>query len=307
MDARIGHLLAAHGHLVRTSELVAAGVSRSTISRAVARRELLCVCNGWVATSQASQSSILAVVHGGRLTGSTLLALSDVWNADDRRVHIALHGHGNGEIRKISTPIASFAPPKFATTGVVRHWRADRVKDPAIPRWRTSTIDALLVVARSTTPTHLLASIESCLYRGTISTAGLPVLRAALPVRLRSVVDAVDADSESGLETIMRMGLQRLGRSVESQVRVPGIGNRGGNGRVDFIVDGWLAIEVDGDEFHDPAADRIRNSILVRRGYRWHRFGYHQIMHDWPAVEATLRELLRYPPGFARPDRGRTL
>ena len=124
----------------------------------------------------------------------------------------------------------------------------------------------------------------------------------------------MDARSESGLETIMRLGLGRLGCAVEPQVRIQGIAPNGRDGRVDFVVDGWLVIdfvvdgwlviEVDGDGFHDPAADRIRNSVLVRRGYRWHRFGYQQIMTDWASVEATIVELLRYPPGFARPARG---
>jgi hypothetical protein len=165
-------------------------------------------------------------------------------------------------------------------------------------------VDALLIVSRTSTPDHFLASIESCLHTGSLSLAGLPVLRASLPARLRGVVDSVDARSESGLETIMRLGLGRLGCTVEPQVRIPGIAPNGRDGRVDFVVDGWLVIEVDGDGFHDPAADRIRNSVLVRRGYRWHRFGYQQVMTDWASVEATIVELLRYPPGFARPARG---
>jgi hypothetical protein len=40
----------------------------------------------------------------------------------------------------------------------------------------------------------------------------------------------------------------------------------------------------------------------VRLGYRWHRFGYDQVMYGWPDVEATVVELLRYPTqaGFRR-------
>ena len=53
-------------------------------------------------------------------------------------------------------------------------------------------------------------------------------------------------------------------------------------------------IELDGDEFHDPVRDRHRNSALVRRGYRIHRFGYDEVIHGWADVEATVRELLHY-------------
>ena len=70
----------------------------------------------------------------------------------------------------------------------------------------------------------------------------------------------------------------------------------GGDGRVDLLIDGWLVIELDGDEFHDPVADRERNAALVRLGYRVHRFGYDQVINGWPLVEATVLELLRYPP-----------
>ena len=93
--------------------------------------------------------------------------------------------------------------------------------------------------------------------------------------------------------------MRHLVRTIEVQVPVAGLSGRGGEGTVDFLIDGWLAIETDGDAFHDPAVDRVRNSILVLKGYRWHRFGHQQVIQDWPAVEATVLELLRFPPGGA--------
>ncbi|WP_213817083.1 endonuclease domain-containing protein [Glaciihabitans sp. dw_435] len=72
---------------------------------------------------------------------------------------------------------------------------------------------------------------------------------------------------------------------------------RGGVGRLDILINGWLNIELDGSEFHTtPSSDRRRDAYLVSLGYRVHRFGYAQVIYDWPRVEATIRELLRYPP-----------
>ena len=77
---------------------------------------------------------------------------------------------------------------------------------------------------------------------------------------------------------------------MESQVEVAGIG------RVDLVIDGWLVIEADGSTWHDDheaiERDRERNGALVLRGYRWHRFGYAQVMDDLPACIAVVRALL---------------
>ncbi|MEX1079596.1 MAG: hypothetical protein WED09_10855 [Homoserinimonas sp.] len=47
------------------------------------------------------------------------------------------------------------------------------------------------------------------------------------------------------------------------------------SGYVDLLLDGWLVIELDGDESHD------------------------QVINGWAGVEATVRELLRHPGRWA--------
>jgi very-short-patch-repair endonuclease len=130
------------------------------------------------------------------------------------------------------------------------------------------------------------------------------VLFSQLPQRAQPLLALIDASAESGLESLARLRLRGVAKRVETQVVIPGIGRGGGSGRVDLLLDGWLAIELDGDEFHDPKVDRVRNSALVRLGYRVHRFGYEQTVFDWGGVEATVRELLRYPPHFSRREGG---
>ena len=271
----------------------------------MARDEIVRVCSGWVATRKASLTSVIAVLHGGKVSGSTALAQRGNWDACDRRIHVQLPPKGYGRARVPLTPLAFYSRETFEHEGVVRHWRPERVVDRSEPRWRASTIDSLLVVARTASAKQFVASAESCLNSRTLSPAGLPLLRAALPERLRPSLDELEPRSGSGLESLFRLRIASLGCTVEVQVRFPGIGPEGRAGFVDFVLDGWLVVETDGDAFHDPAVDRRRNSVLVRLGYRWRRFGYDQIIHNWPEVEATLIELLRYPPARVRTRRNR--
>ena len=91
---------------------------------------------------------------------------------------------------------------------------------------------------------------------------------------------------ESGIETIfwLRMRLHHI--PISRQVRFPGIG------RVDFLIGERLVVEVDGKSFHDVEAsfesDRNRDAHLSTHGFRVLRFSYHQILDDWPLVEAAV-------------------
>ena len=88
----------------------------------------------------------------------------------------------------------------------------------------------------------------------------------------------------------MRLAAVAEGWTVEVQVSFPRVG------RVDLVINGWLVIETDGDEWHSSAQqrarDRARDAELVRQGLRVHRFGYAQVMGDLPGCLAVIRALL---------------
>lgn len=288
------------GHALRTVDLPSTVRSRRALRRAIERGELVRVCRGWVATRNAGQSAIIAIANRGKLTGPSALATLGIWDAGDARVHVQLALHGNGSRRTLFVPIAMFTPPRFAASGFERHWMRECAPDSNAPAWRTSVIDALLVVASVASEEQFVACVDSAIHEGELSRAGLPLLESLLPVRMRPAIRLVDGRAESGLETLARLRLAAFAKTLELQVAIAGIGRFGGNGRVDLLIDGWLVIELDGDEFHDPKADRERNALLVRLGYRIHRFGYHQVMFGWADVEATVLELLRYTPSAIR-------
>ena len=66
------------------------------------------------------------------------------------------------------------------------------------------------------------------------------------------LVDIARPDAESGIESLLRLRLARLGIRLESQVLVAGVG------RVDFVLAGRIILEVDGRLNHDGPAQRHR-------------------------------------------------
>ena len=296
MNALLAYV-ASRGHLVRTTELIAEGFANPTIRRSLRSGEFDRICHGWVGTRDATQLSVIAAIHHGKLTGPTALATHGVWDGLDLRIHISVAPNSRAEPLPLKVPLSNFRRTNTNLIGIKRHWRRERSVDRYEPSWRASAIDALAVAARSLATDQFVACAESALATQLIPRAVLPALRAAVPRTMSGVVDSLRMDAGSGLESLFWFRMRPRVRALATQVRVPGLGQFGGDGFVDFVIDGWLAIETDGDAFHDPAVDRARNAFLVRNGYRWHRFGHHQVIHEWSSVEATVMELLRFPPG----------
>lgn len=289
-----------YGNLPRVTDLIASGFSHRTIDRAVRSGSLLRICRGWVATREASRSSVTAVLHRGILAGPSALASYGTWDGVATRLHVQRKPNAHGAPRPATHPLTTFRSPLYLPSHVLTRWREDVSPDPDGQPWRQSVIDALLYVAKYGSYEQFIACVDSALHEGTLSAAGLPRLTSLLPERLRHYEADLDSGAGSGLESLSRLRLRSVARTIESQVTIPGISRGGGDGQIDLLLNKWLAFEADGDSFHDPVVDRRRNQLIVERGMRSHRFGYDQIVNHWPLVEATVRELLRYPP----PGRG---
>ncbi len=87
---------------------------------------------------------------------------------------------------------------------------------------------------------------------------------------------AVDLTGESAIEVVARLLLRGAGLDVQPQVMVPGVG------RVDFLDEGFLVIEIDGAAFHSDRRafrrDRRRNNMTVVGGFTLLRFSYEDVM-----------------------------
>lgn len=283
------------GNLIPTSRLVGLGFTRYQIAFAIQRGELLRVARGWVATAAAPQVAVAAVLHRGKLTGSSALASMLVWDAADPRVHVLVPRNSPHSL-STNCPLSTFAPPKYMKGPVVKHWGIERCPNPLELPWRVSIMDALLAVAHTAPPHQFVACLDSALHNRVINPATLATLESLLPRRIRRWIAKADGRAESGLETIVRILMAPLVQSIEIQVPIRGLAQGGGTGRLDILINGWLNIELDGLEFHTTSADHRRDAFLVTLGYRVHRFGWLQVIHNWPTVQATILELLRSPP-----------
>jgi len=311
------------GHLVSRQQLASVRIGRHSVDRGIREGALLPVRRGWVATPQANQLAIIATLHGARLTGATALRTYGIWAGDDRRIHLQLPPNAHRVQQRPLTPIASFASPKFAPQGVVNHWgvtsenspgdptraaRATRASQPLdnarlaphpvdlaiaqatlAPCWRVSLADAVIRFGGTETDEQLLAAIESAVHEELLSRSAAIGLFQLLPRRQRRLAAKLNFQGESGMETIVRLRLELLGLRLMQQVWI-------GKDRVDLVIDGWLIVELDGDEWHDPVTDRIRTNRLIRAGYRVLRFGYAEVFDHWDETVATILEMLGLHP-----------
>jgi very-short-patch-repair endonuclease len=289
------------GYLAARRQLAELGLARYRVDRALREGTVCAVRPGWVATPEANQLAIIAVLRGARLTGATALRSYDIWAGDDRRLHLQVPPNAHRVPQNPLTPLANFSPPKFTPRGVVTHWApavetirpgsSARAISPqetpssTAPAWRVSTVDAIIQFARTEPDEQIAAALESAVHNQRLSRSAVALLLTRLPRHQRRLMARLNFLGESGMETIVRMRLELLGLRLQQQVRI-------GSDRVDIVIDGWLIIELDGDEWHDPVHDRIRTNRLIRAGYRMLRFGYEEVFNRWDETVATILEML---------------
>ncbi|MGW9627667.1 endonuclease domain-containing protein [Microbacterium sp. NPDC055521] len=151
--------------------------------------------------------------------------------------------------------------------------------------------NVLLQLSQCESEETFFAAYESALRLSKISPAGIAWLWRHIAVSSRWLLDIAHSDADSGLESIVRLRLHRLGIRVRTQVSVPGVGE------VDIVIGDRLLIECDGRENHERETQRhkdlIRDAAAAARGYETLRFDYALIVHDWPRVEAAIVAKLR--------------
>jgi very-short-patch-repair endonuclease len=277
--------LQTHGFLIRSTRLRELGHSRREIDAAIADGWLTRPVRPWLATTAAERDAVIAVLHRGALTSASALGSMGAWRGLDRFIHVRVDSHSSGGVSRTAVPLANFAQPKHPTQGVIRHWAVSR-DDRA--NWRVSAVDALAAFARDTITEHFVAAIDSGLHTRVLRPSDVPALKELLPLRLQGALRLVDGRAESGTESIARLRLAGLGCTIEIQKEI-------GPYRVDLLIDGWLAIEIDSEQWHSSTRvkDLTKSAWLTARGYRVEHFDYSQVMTAWPTVEASIAEALR--------------
>ncbi|UUT35769.1 endonuclease domain-containing protein [Microbacterium elymi] len=141
---------------------------------------------------------------------------------------------------------------------------------------------------------HALATMDSAWHHGIVDEKKINAVFARLPRRFRRLRGLLDKRAESGPETLVRLMLRGLGCDAVVQVRIPRVG------RVDIVVDGWLIVECDSEEFHSgwtaQKRDRRRDLEAAAQGYTTIRLLAEDILYHPERVLAALKAVLATAP-----------
>lgn len=253
------------------AELLAAGFTRTSLARAVDGGELTRLRRDVYCDSTLDPGVRAAASIGSRLGCVSELRRLGIWVTDRPA---APHVH-----------LPRDASRRPAATRVRRHWEPLR----AVPGLGSvAPLDALLVALRCQSHADAVASVDSALHQGIVSMAEL--MPHCGDHRRSAILIDVDRRAESGLESLLRIELRRLGLRVEPQVRIDGVG------RVDLLVEDVVVVEVDGAAFHSGPrrhGDHQRDARAVRRGYSALRFDARQVISERSEVASSVVAAVR--------------
>lgn len=261
------------GGIARGLELQKYGFTRSVLARDVDAGRLDRLRNGVFSTSDVNADVRAAVAHGGALTCASVLRLYGVWvlpAPDGPHVWLGVGAR----------------PHQHPGCSCTTHRHRGRA-----PLARVDVATALIHLRHCAGEEAFFAAYESAWHQRLLTRADRERVRSALPESARWLVDFARPDADSGLESLVRLRLHLVGIAVTSQVRIAGVGV------VDFVIDGWIVIEVDGRENHESTThrhkDRVRDAAAARQGYETLRFDYAQVVHGWEHVQAAIHAVIR--------------
>ncbi|GGH96617.1 DUF559 domain-containing protein [Arthrobacter liuii] len=257
------------GGIVRSAQLLDAGFSRRDLLRlkdvgiAQPRR-------GVFVLPGCDEGFKAAILNNGRLSCVSAAVHYGLWlRKPPARVHLACnHGHGSGFIRHRTVRFQGHPFLPLAAVEDVALHALGCLPPPASTAVATSAI-RLHGVSRDLLADQL---------RADRSGTALRILRE------------LDVHAESIVEVDAQHVFRTNGIEYQTQVLLPGIG------RVDFLLDGFLIVEIDGFAFHskrgDMLRDRARNNSSAVSGYTVLRYMPEHIWFDPSLVVREIRAVL---------------
>ncbi|MBO0979959.1 DUF559 domain-containing protein [Microbacterium sp. SD291] len=254
--------------MARTSELKRQGVTASELTRAVRAREVLRPRQGVYCLPETSKRLRHAASHGGTIGCCEAGASLGLWIVEVPEEHHIWMGDSGTH--------------RSACENCRLHWDAGRVRVGILP----PVANVLLQIAECADEDTFFAALESALRQSLLSPADVAWLWRHLPISMRWLLGFARPDADSGLESLVRLRLHRLGIHVRTQVDIVGVGE------VDLLVGDRLIIEADGRENHERekerAKDLYRDAAAAAAGYMTLRFTYAMIVHNWQVVENAI-------------------
>lgn len=263
------------GGVIRRRRLIAAGATKREIAAAMASGAVLRLREGVYALASTDSLILESARHGGEVACVSALRAHGVWVLEKPgRLHVWLGGKGRRHKHPLCKCI-DHHDSGGAAFGIAR------------------IALALVQAAGCCDDECFFAAFESAWNKGLLTRTDREWIRRTVPARIRWLVDLARPDAGSGLESLLRLRLVKLGVKLESQVLIIGVG------WVDFVAAGRLIIEVDGRENHDGESlrhkDLVRDAAAAALGYDTLRFDYALVLYEWHTVErAIIARLGRY-------------
>ncbi|MFZ4893174.1 hypothetical protein ACL9RL_01850 [Plantibacter sp. Mn2098] len=174
-------------------------------------------------------------------------------------------------------------------TGIELHW-APLLDACSASAHTVSVIDALVQAAVCQPARMAVATLDSALFLELVDWADIDRIFAVLPAKRQVLKRLLNGRCESGAETLLALILRQLGYRFEVQRSFAGIG------RVDFLVEGCLVIEVDSRSYHEGWAnavnDRTRDLKFGALGLPTLRPLYQHIVFEQQLVRDAIRGIV---------------
>lgn len=265
----IHEYLAHLGGVARTGQLLASGFTRTDL-RSLPDAGVTQPRRGVFMLQDANPALVAAIKHNARASCASAAGLYGLWlRKPPHKHHLTCnHGHDSGFVRHRTSRFEPHATlPLAAIEDVVLHGLSC-LPPPASTALATSAI-RLHDVPLDLLKEQLLGDRSG------------PVLAALRQLDLRS---------ESIVEVDARHLFLTNGISFEQQVQLDGIG------RVDFLIEDYLIVEVDGHAFHsgrhEMLRDRARNNSSTVQGFAVLRYMPEVIWFEPDRVVAEIQAVL---------------
>lgn len=251
------------------AELVAAGLSRRTIDAAF--RSFPKPRRGVIASPNLPAQAMEALRLGGVLTCASAAEQNGLWLLNrPSKLHL------------LTTNGRRLSPSKYR---IVRH------RGTPASLLSASIDDVCFHAATCLPPLDAAIIIESTVISGKVSLQTLATRLDARGGRARKVMALVRGIADSPVEVVVREGLLRRRIAFQEQVTVREVG------RVDFLIEGWLIVEVDGWAWHGNRDawqnDARRAQSAAIRGIQTLRFTASDVLYRTGNVFNTIEGVLR--------------
>jgi very-short-patch-repair endonuclease len=262
--------LARRGGAATASQLMKAGLTKAELATGVVANTVARPARGLYVLPGASADLVLARRCRALLTCISAATYYHLW-----LLHPPEKPHLCAAHRRLPDTIADHRWPLAEAAGVL----------PYAP-----LKDVLLHALRCRPRLEALVLVESAVNRGEMT---IEFLQRRLPgnrnAPLRSIVDQVEPGADSLVETLARVLFRSAGLEVETQVRLEGIGY------VDFLLEGFLVIEIDGMTHLEKSQfkkDRRRDNRALMDGYLVMRYFYEDVVFRSEQMLAEIRGVL---------------